>query len=299
MKNVPRDHHYVPQFFLRNFAVDPEAKKITTVSKHGPIAVWSQRSIERMGFERDLYVHLDHGIPISVESAINARIENPISKSDAWAKITSGRADTLDRSDKPILYALMRHLEVRTPHFMAMAGELANLAAKPDAIPFTEEERAMYATMRANPDLAKAHLNAMSATLAWSASAYRGAALAIFRSPIPLRSSSAPAMVTGAPAHPALRLDLPGMQPYQLMLTLNKTTIASLVIGDFDDAFCNIEVDIDVARGFNRHFVMQFAFFDHVRHLITDRHELSKDMTWAHFDMTEETERKITFKKRS
>ena len=99
--NEARDHHYAPQFFLRNFAVDPEKKKITTVAKHGLQAVWSKRSIQGIGFERDLYVHMRRGIPVSVESAINEGVEIPISKSDTWAKITSGRTGALDRSDKP------------------------------------------------------------------------------------------------------------------------------------------------------------------------------------------------------
>jgi hypothetical protein len=54
--NALRNHHYVPRFFLRNFAVDPEKKKLTTVAKHGSLAVWAKRSIEQLGFERDLYV---------------------------------------------------------------------------------------------------------------------------------------------------------------------------------------------------------------------------------------------------
>jgi hypothetical protein len=113
--NEPHNHHYTPQFYLRNFAVDPEQKKITAVAKNGLYAVWAERSIEGTGFERDLYVHLQGGAPVSAESTINKGIETPISKSDTWAKIAGGHTDALDRSDKPILYALIRHFEFRTP----------------------------------------------------------------------------------------------------------------------------------------------------------------------------------------
>jgi len=89
------------------------------------------------------------------------------------------------------------------------------------------------------------------------------------------------------------------MVPYQLVLTLNRTTIASLVLADFDDAFVNTEIGVDTARGFNRHFVAQFAYFDHVRHLITDRHDLTSDMTWAPYELVDDTERKISFRRRS
>lgn len=127
--SIARDHHYVPQFYLRNFAVDPEKKKVTTIAKHGPMAVWSRRSIESLGYERDLYVSLSGGLPISAEAMVNERIETPISKSDTWAKIVSGRADALDKSDKPILYALIRHFEVRTPKYRHTMFELAQMAA--------------------------------------------------------------------------------------------------------------------------------------------------------------------------
>src|SRR5205814_425338 len=89
----PRNHHYAPQFFLRNFAVDEEKQRITTVSKHGPVAVWAERSIQEIAYERDLYVHMVGSVPVSVETSINRRIETPISQSDTWAKISTGRTD--------------------------------------------------------------------------------------------------------------------------------------------------------------------------------------------------------------
>jgi hypothetical protein len=298
-KNEPRDHHYAPQFFLRNFAVDPEKKKITTVAKHGPRAVWAKRSIDGIGFERDLYVHLQRGVPVSVEGAINKGIETPISRSDTWAKIVSGRTDALDRSDKPILYALIRHLQSRTPHALSTTRALTQLATSPDSgFPFTDEERDMYSYFQANPNHESAMFNMMSASVDWTAENFTGAGLSIFRSPIPLRTSTIPVLAIGAPEDRALRLPLPGMVPYQLILTLNRTTIITLVLADFDDAFANSEIDVVVARAFNRYFAGQFAFFENVRHLITDRDDLVTDMTWARYDLAEETERKITFRRR-
>ena len=298
--NEAHDHHYAPQFFLRNFAGDPEKKKITTVAKSGSHAVWAQRSIAGVGFEPDLYVHLQNGNPVTVESRINERLETPISKSDTWAKIVSGRTDALDRSDKAILYALIRHLEVRTPHYLATARELAKHAASYDSgIPFTEEERDMYAFLRANPNHENMMFNMMSTSLDWTEESFAGAGLSIFRSPIPLRSSTIPVLAVGAPEDPALRLPLPGMVPYQLVLTLNRNTIAILVLADFDDAFMNSEIDVAIARAFNRRFACQFSYFEKVRHLITDKDDdLITDMTWAPYDLVKETERKIIFPRR-
>ncbi|HEY4317170.1 MAG TPA: DUF4238 domain-containing protein [Herbaspirillum sp.] len=298
--NEPRDHHYVPQFYLRNFAVDDQKKKITTVAKNGEFSVWNIRSIESLGYERDLYVNMNKGMPISVEIDINRRVETPISKSETWAKIASGRSDHLDKSDMPILYALIRHFEARTPHYRATTKELARLAISSSKdIPFTEEERKHYAFLHANPELGKMTFNLMASSLAWTEESFSRACISILRSPIPLRSSSTPAVSMSVPAHPSLYLPLPGMVPYQLLLPLNRTTMASLILADFDDNFTNIEINEDVARAFNRHFVGQFAHFENIRHLITDRNDLITDMTWAPFDLIKDTKQKITFRRRS
>ncbi|KAF0105081.1 MAG: hypothetical protein FD144_990 [Rhodospirillaceae bacterium] len=296
----PRDHHYVPQFFLRNFAVDEARRRITTVAKHGSRAVWAERSIDSLGYERDLYVHMKQGVPISVEADINRRIETPIARSDTWAKIASGRTDALDQSDRPILYALIRHLEARTPHYQATMSELAQMAADANsAIPFADEERAHYAAMRAHPDIAKEALNQMASTTEWAVDSLESAFLMILRSPVPLRSSTTPVVALSWAAHAAMALPLPDMTPYQLVLTLNPHTLACLILGDFDGAFSNRLVDQSIALGFNRRFLGQFGHFDHVRHLITGRANLAADMDWAGYDLVEESERKITFRRRA
>nr|WP_280954121.1 DUF4238 domain-containing protein [Mesorhizobium loti] len=298
MQNTPRNHHYVPQFYLRNFAIDPEKQKLTTVAKHGHVAVWAKRSIKSLGFERDLYVSLRKGVPVSVETIINERVETPISESDTWKKIASGRSDALDTYDKPIIYALIRHLNVRTPHHLSITMELARLAAdKNSAIPFTNEEREHYAYIRENPNEAKAMFNLMSMSTEWAEVDYRRAAISILRSPIPIRTLSSPVMSIRAPDHPALYLPKPGLTPYQLVLALNPTTIASAILGDFDNAFVNGEMPLDSAMGFNRHFVAQFAFYDGIRHLVTDRDDLSTDMTWGPYKLVNDTGQKITYRR--
>lgn len=156
----------------------------------------------------------------------------------------------------------------------------------------------MYAAVRKDPNLGKAIFNATAASLEWSRANFVGAGLSIFRSRIPMRSSSIPVLAIPAPAHPNVRLPLPSTTPHQLLLTLNRTTIASLVLGDFDDAFVNIEIDNQVARAFQRYYLGQFTRFSSVRHLITEFDEnLKEDMTWAGYDVVELTERKVTFRR--
>lgn len=298
-KQEPRDHHYAPQFYLRNFAVDPERRKIATVAKNGHVAVWSQRSIERLGYERDFYVHMRDGAPVSVETAINRRLETPISASETWRKVTSGDAAALDRSDRPILYALIRHLHARTPHALETTRQLAEMAALPGSdMPFTREERAMYANMRASSGGPKAFMNAMSANLDWAAGEFAGCGISICRSPIPLKASTTPVLAIRAPDHPALKLSLPGMTPHSLVLPLDPHTLATLTIGDFGGGFLNQTISVEEAQGFNQQYVGQFAFFDPIRHLITGREGLVEAMTWAPYDFVEEDHRKVVFRRR-
>jgi Protein of unknown function (DUF4238) len=293
-----RDHHYAPQFFLRNFAVDQSRNRVTTVAKHGSLAVWAERSIQKIAHERDFYVHMSGGIPVSVETAINQRIETPLSQSDTWAKIAAGRTDALDASDKPILYALIRHLEARTPHYEATMKELALMAEDPDSeIPFTADERAQFAFLRAHKDFAKMMFNTMAATLTWTESAFKGAGMTVLRSAIPLRSSTIPVLSIPAPPHPAIKLPLPGMMPYTLILMLNTATVLCLNLGDFDGEFLNMQIDQQTALGLNRYFVGQFAHFPQVRHLIASRENLADDMAWAHYALVKDERRTMTFRR--
>jgi len=149
--------------------------------------------------------------------------------------------------------------------------------------------------MRANPALARQFFNVLSASLQWTEDSYRGAGITIIRSKKPLRSSTTPVLVAQAPAHPALRLPLPGMVPFNYYLALNPNTVVNLVLADFDDAFMNVEQGDDFRCGLNRHFVGQFGHFPHVRHIMTDNAELAEDMAWAHYELLKDGSRKLVF----
>lgn len=296
--NTSRDHHIVPQFFLRNFAVDDARTKITTVAKDGRMAIWMERSIKGVGYERDFYVHLSQGRPISVETEINNSIETPISQSDTWAKIVAGRSDALDRSDRPILYALVRHLEMRTPHYLETGRQLAEMAADlKSAMPFNAEEREMYAVQRANPEFAKAMFNFM-VTSPFDEREYDSSLIVVARSPIPLRTSTTPTIAVKSPPHPAMAMPLPGMVPFQRILTVDPHTLVTVTVGDFGGYFANVEMDVETAMGVNRNFAGHFGHFPHVRHLVTGRDRLVEDMTWAPYDLVSDSPGKVIFKRR-
>lgn len=293
----PRDHHIVPQFFLRNFAMDKACTKVTTLAKEGGFAIWKERSIKGIGYERDFYVHMRGNRPISVETDINRSVETPISQSDTWAKILSGRAEELDRSDRPILYSLVRHLEARTPHYLQTGEELAAMAADPSSLmEFTDEEREMYAFIRANPGFAKTMFNAMA--LRSFADDYDRSLIQVARSPIPLRTSTTPVLASPAPAHAAMDLPLPGMVPFQRVLAVDPWTLILVVVGNFGGAFANTEMPVEVAHGFNRSVAGQFSHFPMVRHMICGRERLVDDMTWAPYELVMDTPAKVVFRRK-
>lgn len=257
------------------------------------------RSIDGIGYEENFYAHTEGNERVSVETLINEQVETPISRSDTWHKIASGRTDLLDNSDRAILFALIRHLHNRTPHYQATIGELAEMAERGDSsIPFTEEEQEMYAEMRADPSFAKAFLNWTAASPQWSEASYRSSFIAIYRTPIALYTSTTPVHTIPAPAHSAMDLQLPGTIPHQYLLPLNPTTMATLVTGNFDGAFFNEKVEEIHARAFNRQYVAQFAKFPYVRHLIANRNHLIEDICWSPYELVSDSPLKIVFRRR-
>lgn len=292
----PRKNHYVPQFYLRNFATDSRKLTVHAVAKHGARAIWGEKEIRGIGYQEDFYVHTVNGSPFSVETHLNRTLETPIAESDTWAKISSGQTAALDSSDRAVLYALIRHLHVRTPHYEVTSDELVNLATSNDgSMGFSDSELEMYAEMKQFPEMRKAFLNTMAALPSWTERDFRGAMITIGHTCLPLRTSTTPVLTLSSPPHPAMRLESPGMTPFQLVLALSPNTFASMVIGDFDRAFSHVETTEDVARGLNRFHVLQFAKFDAVRHLITGREGLIEDMEWAPYALEQDTKRKITF----
>lgn len=177
--------------------------------------------------------------------------------------------------------------------------ELAQMAADPNSdIPFTDAERQMYTTLRRNRDEFRRLMNFRSISMPWTEHDFHRSYVAIWRSPIPLRSSSVPVMCLTAPEHPAFHLPLPGQTPFIYVLSLDRATLAMLAFGEFDNGFETGEMHLDAALMFNRHYAGYFAKFAHIRHLIADDDQLATDMIWAPFDLLESKRDHMKFKRR-
>lgn len=76
-ENAPIKHHYVPQFYMRQFACADNARKVMTLECHCDVVVADRKSIEGIGWEERLHDYDDAGAPASIEGDINRDIETP------------------------------------------------------------------------------------------------------------------------------------------------------------------------------------------------------------------------------
>lgn len=294
----PRRHHYVPQFFLRNFAVDEERKKVTAVRKHGNRAVWAQTSIKSIAFETDFYVHTENGAPISVETTINKNIETPISKSKTWHKIVNGAIADLDASDRSVLYSLIRNFEVRTPHYRSTIQELAQLASQPNSgMQFSEEEKEMYALLRSDRTLMEAYVNEAAANARWSTDEFYSSGIAVCQVSEPTYLCTTPVHPMKVPTNSALRSVQLGLEPVSQLMPLTPNSYVILSLGDFDGSFTNEKVSPDAEQGLKRQIVGQFGFWPKVEHMVCPSDGLQEHLEWAGFEIVSDTPNKKIFER--
>jgi hypothetical protein len=77
----PVNHHYVPQFYMRQFGCADDADKVMVLERHRDAVVADRKSIEGIGYKERLHYYNDDGTPASIESDINRAIETPFSQS--------------------------------------------------------------------------------------------------------------------------------------------------------------------------------------------------------------------------
>lgn len=297
--NEPKRHHYVPQFYLKNFAIDAEKKKVTLVRKHGIRAAWSKTSIKSIAYEIEFYTHIENDAPISVESKLNKNIENPISKSETWRKISEGCVSDLDRSDRKILYSLIRHLEVRTPHYLQTTKELAlKYSEQCSDIKFSLEEGNIYKSFRENSNFLKETSNFSASNIAWAAGEFHSCAISIFRTQKPVFVCTTPVLAMSTPNHPLLRSTQLGIHPFNTIMPLDPYSYVMLSIGDFGGAFVNQAIQPDVEDALKRRIVGQFAYWPAIQHLICPADDLAGHLDWAGYDLTKDTPSRKLFQRR-
>lgn len=298
MKNTPKRHHYLPQFFIRNFAIDEEQKKVMAVQKHGNRAVWAKKSIKSIAYEVDLYVHTENGAPKSVETKINTDIETPISKSETWRKIAENSVADLDNSDRGVLYSLLRNFEARTPHYRQTTAELVKLAGQPHSnMNFSKEEKDMYNALGSDPSLMNEMMSTVASSLEWTAEEFYTCGISILRVNYPVYVCTTPVHVMKSPSHSNLRPTQLGLEPFSYLMPLASNAYMMLSLGDFDGDFKNQSVSLDVEMGLKRQIVSQFAYWPRISHMICDGTSLVDQLKWAEYKCISDTTSKKTFER--
>ncbi|MCU0830633.1 MAG: hypothetical protein MUC58_03780 [Rhizobiaceae bacterium] len=266
------------------------------LQKIGKRAVWAKKSIDSIAFEYDLYVHIDGSTPISVEEKINSQFETPVSQTETWAKVSSGSIVDLDASDRAVLYSLVRNFEARTPHYRNTLRELSILAGEPQSgMNFSEDEKAMYAELRANPSLMSKFANELAYRTDWTAREFSSCGIAIWRVRRPVYVCTTPVHIMKVPAHPRLRASQMGLFPHCFLMPLTSNAYVSLALGDFDGEFVNQEIDVNVELALKQQIVAQFAYWPIVNHMICDSGRIIDHLKWAGYNCTLDSPTKKVF----
>lgn len=286
MDERQRDNHYVPQFYLRQFACADDLNKVAVLRRHEPFLVADRKSIAQMGYEEDLHaLHAGKGA-LNLEGVISKTIETPFSSSPTWTKIASGNVRSLDASDRRALYAFNTHLQTRNLEALRflekMQARIRESGFPPD---FTQEERDMHTAIASDPDGVRAFfLMGAIRPLGTIDRSAEGSVL-ICHTKLRLRTTTCPPLPMGVPptysnADPS---DVDGPKAWWLPLT--PYCGALITRGTPFAELAHMDIEDDAVRMFNRRYLVQLREGLSVRYCLADDVYLDVDLDWAGYDL--------------
>jgi Protein of unknown function (DUF4238) len=113
---LTRDNHFVPQFYLKNFATSSGTVcEYRTLVSHSNVPLWKPVNVAGTGYERNLYTRIVRGEEADdIEQWLNCEFETPAR--EPLHKVLSDK--TLTRTDWEILVRFLASQFVRTPAFL-------------------------------------------------------------------------------------------------------------------------------------------------------------------------------------
>src|ERR1700756_2834116 len=113
---LTRDNHFVPQFYLKNFASTAnEVHEYRTLVSHSTVAVWKPVHVAGTGYERNLYTRIVRGEEADdIEQWLNREFETPAS--EPLQRVLKDREPS--PSDWELLTRFLASQIVRTPAFL-------------------------------------------------------------------------------------------------------------------------------------------------------------------------------------
>jgi len=290
----PRKHHYVPQFYLRNFCCHDDENKVPSLSRHNHFLIKKRSSIGNIGYEDYLYKISDKDIEFCIEKYLNTDIETPFSQSETWKKISDNTPELLTKNDKFILYIFIRHLESRNIETLEFLKIEQQRVTDPKYInEYSGSERRMHAELGFIPNgIANFYLG-MSGSVEQYFEAFEKVSISILGSKIPLRISTNP--VVNVPIStfkneifdPNRTTKWFPMTPYAgVMLHMNP---------DYHDFSSYQVVENNVIRTLNRLYLVQLLESKTTRHMIANDDYLEDDLKWAGLQIDYKNPRKFRF----
>ena len=260
-------HHYVPQFYLRQFCCSDDVNKVSTASRNGSFIVMSKKSIKRIGYEDKLYAISNQEIEYCIEEKLNQSIETPISQSNTWAKVRDKKPELIDEADKLTLYLFMRHLEARNLELLHLVEN--EIAMSNDPVfrkRRTVEEREMHSYIKSMSDGPVRFFHELSENVERFMLDYPKVSISIFKSNIPLRTSTNPVITLPESLNCQSDGDviakwLPLSHEFGVMMHVTENYNSFGAISIIDD---------DSVRVLNRQYLVQLLSSHSVRHMIVD-----------------------------
>lgn len=288
--NDPRRHHYVPQFYLRQFSDD--GKKVKTLSSNGPFLIQGSKSISRIAYEDRLYTISDKSVNRCIEKDINFKLETPFSHSETWERISNNAYDSLSEVDALPLYIFMRHLQVRNVENLEFIKNEQRRCMSPEwSHNYTSEEIQMHRNIAATPNGAEEFFLLQSLDISTFISEFHRASIRVLTSRIPFRTSTNPVVFvpTGDIKHPDFKEgDTIRWLPFSASMGV------LLIMNDLHSGFSGpTEAEEDLVRVLNRGYLIQTIQKNSVRHCIASDSFIHEDLAWAEYEALESNPRKF------
>lgn len=288
VNNPPKRHHYVPQFYLRQFAIASAASaasKVLVVERYRNILVADRKSVGSIGYEDGLHDFVENGVKSSIEGEVNKVIETPFSDSRTWEKVETGNCASLDDLDGLSIYGFARHLmrrNVRMLRFM----ETENARFREGKLfELTSDERAMHQRIADGPGGPHQlfRKSVLDTSMPDDAAEIN---VMVCRSPIPLRSSTNPTLMVSQPGTSSIFGEMFGsLRTWWLSLDHHW---GAFIIAGGPPGFSNGSVEPAVARVINQRFLTQLLHGD-ARYMLADDAYLQSDLKWAGFKFEQQT----------
>ena len=272
MKKPTKDH-FVPQFYLQQFCCDNNENEVPCFSDAGPFLVLKNQSISSIGYEYDIYTFSNERIHISVDQYNNPEFETPFTQTDAWKHISTGQLGSLSECHMLHLYLLVRHLLSRSPEKLKiMEACCADAMSESPEQEYTPEEIDMYTHMSDLPGGVTQYFLENINDIDVFMSEYHNASIAVYESPIPLRTSMYPVVATSA--------DQDSHRSYWLPISRYHGVL--LLISNGLSEFGGVrQLSLDCARNYNRLFMTQLWRSVRARHVICNDEYIQEDIAWA------------------